>query len=291
MLLFWLGSSAFACSPNSTLYGFADWVDGAVGLPTDGRVVVETGPHFPLTFTRLDTGEIVDGVPTLGLPHLKAFSDDVTYAPATLLAPGVAYRADVTDFNGHTDTATFTTGAGPTSTRFAPPVLSPLSTIGWGRDGAGITCVTDGSDLSRTVSADAEVPDGLPVGTYIAIRSPWSAENQGYFEHLALAADTTLDVAHYERPETPPGLLALHDCLTPVLILPSGHEIAGVEVCIAPPPEPELEDNAGDTAVDLAADSAGEPPGEKGGGCANQGGGGSWALTVLALVLARRRRG
>ncbi len=278
---------ALACSPNSMLYGFADWVDGAVGLPTDGRVVVESGPRHPLTFTRLDTGEVVEGVATAGLPHLQAWYEDLTYAPAIPLAPETSYRADVTGIDGYTYSATFTTGPGPTTTDLASPVLGTLAAPAW-ESSYGVPCVTSSSMLSRTVAVPVDVPDGLPVGSYIALRSPWS---EWLFEHVGLAQDGDLAVVQYEDRAASPEQLALHDCLTPVLILPNGHEIAGAEVCILPPPEPIVEDTAGDTAVDVVAEDTGSPAVGKGWGCESGGGGASLALAMAALGLARRRRG
>lgn len=287
MWLWILAQASLACSPNGTLYGFADWVDGSIGLPTDGRVVVSTGIPYPLTFTRLDTGEVTDGVASWELPHLAAYGlTDAVYAPVTPLEPGVTYRAETTDYNGVTSSATFTTGSGPTPTDFAPPVLSGLATAGWAE--GDLICVTQG--IARTITATVALPGGLPLGTYIAVRSPWSLENAGYFEHVALAADADLAVASYERADASPEDLALHDCLTPVLILPSGHEIAGAEVCLAPPPIVDTGDADADT--DAPADAVDEPDddGKSGCGCAPGDAAASWALAIAGLALARRRR-
>lgn len=273
MWLVMISRGALACSTLPTVVGFADWVDGAVDVPTDARVVIEANVTLPVTFTRPDTGEVVEAAAGVAL-NTPTYTTRIAYGPVSPLAPGVAWRADVTDYDGVTRSATFTTGAGPTPAGFAAPALSDIGASTW-ESAESLTCLMEGDLVARDVTGALAVPDGLPVGAYVGLRTaaqPW------LYAHLQLAADGDFALVQHEFANTSDAQRAGADCLTPVLILPSGVEIAGAEVCAPPPP-------AGDTGdTDAPADT-----GHAKGGCATGGVAGSWALALVALGLAGRR--
>lgn len=253
MLLFWLGVPALACDTTDRLEGFDDWVDGATDVPTDARIVVLGNRSFPVTLTRTDTGEVVEvEAAAYDLPGRHA------YTPAALLAPHTTWKAEVTGgYADETFSATFTTGAGPTETGFAGPVLADVAATPWGETD-GSSCTGGSPLLVRTVTGALDVPDGLPVGSYVGLRS----DSHPAWEHVAPGADHDFELFQDENEGSTDAVLAGRACLTPVVVLPSGAEIAGDTACL----------------------EGAEDPAAAKGGCATGGPAASWALAVAAML-------
>lgn len=263
MWLLILAQGSLACTPAATVTGFDDWVDGAVDVPTDARIVTLADMRFDVTLTRLDTGETVGAMAdTQALDTVLGEALSV-HTPAEELAPATTYRADVADYEGTPYTATFTTGAGPTAGGFAAPVLTNVQHSAWEDADGAFECSLGNPALVRTVGGTIDVPDGLPVGSYVAIRTDAKITA---FEYVTEATDHDFDLTQGEREDSADAKFAAHDCLTPVLILPSGAEVAGDTTCI-------------EEAKGL-------------GGCATGGLAGSWVLVAAAvLALGATRRG
>jgi hypothetical protein len=221
---------AHACTPAAELYGFEAWVDGAVDVPTDVRLVVLASGVTPeITLAPAGGGAPVELVSGSGLWDLAHDRDPFT--PVDLLEPDTMYRATV----AHDDdvfTAT-TTGGGPAGDSFAPPTLRVEEVTAW-ELGDWYQCILGSPVVGRFISVTIELDGGPPVGSYVAVRSPGSQGDYDAVE-VADAASVAFTVRQGEHEDRPDAVFARHDCLTPVFLAPSGAEVEGAPVCVEPP--------------------------------------------------------
>lgn len=221
---------AHACSPAVGLDGWEGWTDGAVGVPTDVRLVVYASSLAPEVTLVADGGAPVEVVSGRGLSDLTR--DRQTITPVEQLAPDTVYRATV----AHDDdvfTATFTTGGGPAGDTFAPPTLRVEEVTAW-ELGDGYQCILGSPVVERFISVTIELDGAPPVGSYVAVRSPGSQGDYDAVE-VADAASVAFTLRQGEHEDRPDAVFARHDCLTPVFLAPSGAEVEGAPVCVEPP--------------------------------------------------------
>jgi MYXO-CTERM domain-containing protein len=262
-------SAALACTPTVSFSGFDPWLEEGVGVPTDARIVIRAeGGSFDVVLTRVDTSE-AQATTQVGDLGVSEGETRVAFAPDAALAPATTYRVDViSDASTPGEivgTTTFETGAGPSPTAFDAPVVTSLAGSAWADDDQSLFyCIIGNPVVVRGVEAEVTVPSGLPPGAYLGFHSAARPED---FEHVEpIGAETALAPSFLQAEFESPS--AARDCLTPVVVLPSGAEIAGEEVCVA-------EDGIG-----LPVDC----------GCSSSSGAPLGAVVFLALAGVRRRR-
>lgn len=262
-------SAALACTPTVSFGGFDPWLEEGVGVPTDARIVIRAeGGGYDVVLTQVDTSEALGTTP-VGDLGVSEGETRMVFAPDAALAPNTAYRVDVIsdyDVTGEVvGTTTFQTGAGPSPTAFDAPAVTSISATAWTDDEQSLFyCIIGNPVVVRGVEAEVTVPPGLPAGSYLGFHS---AERVEDFEHVEpIEAETALSPSFVQAEfESPNGA---RDCVTPVVVLPTGVEIAGEEVCVA------------EDVIGLPVDC----------GCSSSSGAPLGAVVFLALAGVRRRR-
>jgi hypothetical protein len=254
-MLFWIPVAA-ACDVSTPAPTFEGWLVDGVGIPTDARIVVVPGlPIDGLALTRVDTGEDVPvGDPELIYAYTGARR---VYAPAAALAADTEYHVALSGPDGLFAETTFTTSSGPADTAVDAPIVDAITASAWvDEDGA---CE---SGSARTLDVELTLPAALEPGTYLALSSPGMPEQPEQDEWFLPADGTSIVVSQHAF-----GTVGRADreCLTPRLVLPSGAEVVGDEVC-AP------------SGVEAAL------------GCAHAPASAAWAATLLLAAVARSRR-
>lgn len=221
--MWWMVQVAGACEFETPAPALDAWLVDGQDIPTDARIVVLPGaPLDEVVLTRLDTSEAI-GLTDEG--WVMAYTGGrLVYTPTELLAPSTEYQVELRGNGEVAAKTTFTTGDGPTAAVADPPIVDAITTPGWHTE--EVSCAGTHRESFRTLHVDVTLPAGLEPGTYLGLSSPGMPEQDESF--LPVAADGSVTV---EQAASSIGSRADRSCLTPRLVLPSGAEVVGDEVC------------------------------------------------------------